>query len=170
MLEELKTSRLLLRSLTLEDAKDLYHLRYHPEVLKYIKRKKVKHVSEIQQYIAERIQDTLDEKIYYWGIADPKDSKLMGTICLWNINNIKTVAEVGYELHPDYHKKGFMSEAMSAVLNFGFKTLQLNAIEAFTNKHNEGSIKMLNSFDFKRDAHRKDEGFPNNLIYIKAHA
>jgi ribosomal-protein-alanine N-acetyltransferase len=35
----------------------------------------------------------------------------------------KTMAEVGYELLPDYHRKGIMSEALSVVLEYGLNTL-----------------------------------------------
>jgi ribosomal-protein-alanine N-acetyltransferase len=124
----------------------------------------------MKTFINDRIQDVKKGKTCFWGISELGNTKLIGTICLWNFNSTKTVAEVGYELHPDYHKKGIMSEALNTVLNFGFKDLQLKTIEAFTSQYNQPSRKLLQKFNFKLDVNRVDEGFPDNLIYLKHHA
>jgi len=167
---ELNTNRLLLRNILEDDYQELFEIRFHPEVLKYIKREIIDDKAELKSFILDRIKDVESGKTCYWGISEFGNSKLIGTICLWNFNNTKTVAEIGYELHPDNHNKGLMSEAMEKVLNFGFKDLQLKTIEAFTSKHNEPSKKLLNKFGFYLEPNRIDEGFPNNIIYIKQHA
>ena len=48
-------------------------------------------------------------------------------------------AEIGYDLHPQFHKKGIMTEALSCILNYGFKNLELENIEAYTHKENKAS-------------------------------
>ncbi|MEZ4780155.1 MAG: GNAT family N-acetyltransferase [Flavobacteriaceae bacterium] len=159
-----------MQEITLGDYKDLYEIRYHPEVLKYIKREKVEDKLEIRSFILDRLNDIESSKIYFWKISAIDDAKLMGTICLWNFSNKKTVAEIGYELHPDFHGKGFMSEAMETVLNFGFTNLQLKTIEAYTSKYNESSKVLLNKFGFKLETDRKDNEFSENIIYIKQNA
>ena len=58
-----------------------------------------------------------------------------------------------------------MSEAIVSVLNFGFKDLQLNTIEAFTHKNNIASIALLKKHQFIFQPERKDEGFENNRIF-----
>lgn len=167
---ELITNRLLLRKISVKDLDDLQNVRYHPEVLKYIRRDIIDDKKKIESFILDRQKDIEIGKIYYWVISTLEAPKLIGTICLWNFNNEKTIAEIGYELHPDYHGKGFMSEAMEKVLNFGFKALNLRTIEAFTSKHNEASKMLLNKFNFYLEPNRIDEGFPNNIIYTKQHA
>lgn len=167
---ELKTNRLLLRNITIDDYLDLYEIRFHPEVLKHIKREMIEDKLEMKKFISDRFDDIKNNNLCFWGISILDNPKLIGTICLWNFNKAKTVAEIGYELHPDYHQKGFMSEAMGTVLKFGFNDLKLKTIEAYTSRHNESSKALLNKFDFKFEAHRKDEGFPNNIIYTKHYA
>ena len=170
MQSELKTNRLLLRYMTVKDYKDLYDIRFHPEVLKHIKRDIIKDELLVKDFILDRLVDIEKNISCYWKISTIDNQKLIGTICLWNFNDTKTIAEIGYELHPDYHKRGLMSEAMEAVLTFGFNDLQLTTIEAFTSKHNYNSKSLLEKFEFTLDANRKDEGFPNNIIYTKQHA
>jgi len=167
---ELKTNRLLLRKISIADLDNLHVLRYHPEVVKYIQRELVIDKKKIKSYISDRLNDIDSGKIYYWAISKLENPKLIGTICLWNFNDSKTIAEIGYELHPEYHGQGIMSEAIETVLNFGFLELNLKTIEALTSKHNESSKTLLNKFDFKLEPNRKDEGFPNNIIYTKQHA
>ena len=58
-----------------------------------------------------------------------------------------------------------MSEAVNFVLKFGFKDLNLDKIEAFTNRNNSDSIKLLQNLKFIFDKDRRDEKFPENLIF-----
>ena len=58
-----------------------------------------------------------------------------------------------------------MSEAVNFILNYGFKELNLKKIEAFTNKHNLNSIKLLQHSEFILNKNRRDEKFPENLIF-----
>ena len=51
-----------------------------------------------------------------------------GSIGYQNFNNNFSYAEIGYELHPDYHNKGYMNESFKAILNFGFCTMNLKII------------------------------------------
>ena len=72
---------------------------------------------------------------------------------------------MGYELLPEFQGKGMMSEAVNFVLKFGFKDLNLGRIEAFTNRNNFDSIKLLQNLKFIFDKDRRDEMFPENLIF-----
>lgn len=164
---KIKTERLTLRQLRGDDFEQLFDLRYHDEVLRFIARDVPENKDSIKQFITDRNEDCNNGKIVFWAIQEQNKSRLIGTICLWNFNAAKTVAEVGYELHPDFHNQGFMSEALQAVLAYGLKKMNLNAIEAFTDKDNTNSQLLLEKFNFKYDANREDEGFPNNKIYIK---
>jgi ribosomal-protein-alanine N-acetyltransferase len=70
---------------------------------------------------------------------------------LWTLNEVENKAEVGYELIPEYQGKGISQEALSAAIEFGFNTLQLGKIEAYTHKENLASIKLLGKLNFVRD-------------------
>ena len=53
-------------------------------------------------------------------------------ICLWNFYKDYKTAEVGYNLNPNFQKKGIMSESLKSVVNFGFIELHKERIEGFT--------------------------------------
>ena len=166
-LHEFHTDRLHIRALTKVDAVTLFNVRNNPMVNLYIARTPPADVQVVEQFIQDRNTDITKGKLMYWAIATKTDSKLIGTTCLWNFNMSLNGAEVGYELHPDYHGKGIMTEVLSTILTYGFNTLNLNHIEAFTQKGNTASRKLLERFGFSVDPNRKDEKVPENLIYIK---
>jgi ribosomal-protein-alanine N-acetyltransferase len=58
-----------------------------------------------------------------------------------------------------------MSEAVTFILNYGFEDLKVSKIEAFTNKNNLNSIQLLQKFNFALKVNRKDEKYPENLIF-----
>jgi ribosomal-protein-alanine N-acetyltransferase len=61
-------------------------------------------------------------------------------------------AEIGYLLHKDENKrKGFMSEAMKAILDYGFNTMSLNRIEACIGPANIASQSLIKKYGFTRE-------------------
>jgi len=163
---ELKTKRLLLRKLQASDASEILFLRSDAVVNKYIRRDTPKHRADAQKFISTIIDRINKQNMYYWGIALQGADSIIGTICLWKFSADKKTAEVGYDLHPDAHGKGIMSEAMQAVLDYGFQQLQLNTIEAFTHKSNLSSRHLLVRNGFTLLPKRKDENNEMNCIYI----
>ncbi len=83
---KLNTKNLKLRPLSLDDAKDLYSLRFNEQVTKFIDRKKPKDKNELIDFIKDRMEDVEHGKIMFWAICKIDDPKLVGTICLWNFN------------------------------------------------------------------------------------
>ena len=58
-------------------------------------------------------------------------------------------AEIGYGLYDDSHKqKGYMSEAVTAMLTYGFNDMKLHRIEAMTADYNTASIRILEKSGF----------------------
>ena len=72
---------------------------------------------------------------------------------------------MGYDLSPIFQGQGIMNEATMKVLDFGFNKLHLDKIEAFTNKQNERSKKLLFRNNFKWNTSRIDTDDLDNLIY-----
>ncbi|MFT4697474.1 MAG: ribosomal-protein-alanine N-acetyltransferase [Flavobacteriaceae bacterium] len=161
----LSSERLLLRKINLNDANEIFYLRSNSEVNKYIIRPLYKEIEEAESFILNRSEDIEANNLFVWAITLKGSPKLIGSICLWNIDWTKKYAETGYDLHPDFQKQGIMNESMKLVLDFGFNLLQLNTIEAFTHKDNLGSIQLLKRNNFTHEINRIDEGFPHNIIF-----
>lgn len=143
-------------------------MRSDKTVNKFIQRpehRKTKNKADAIRFIKEINEERKNKKSISWGITLKGHPGIVGTICLWNFSNDHTTAEVGYDLNPEFQKRGIMDEALKSVINFGWGKLNLHKIEAFTHKENESSIRLLEKNRFNCNEDRKDEDNPNNLIF-----
>lgn len=74
-------------------------------------------------------------------------------------------AELGYTLARDHWGKGIMSEAIAAVLHFGFNTYRFHRVEAITRPANVGSIQALLKNGFVQEGHFKENIFWNGTFH-----
>lgn len=161
----LSSDRLTYRRVTKEDASQVFFLRSDKGVNKYIQRKFPETISDAEAFITKTNKSVDENTLFYWAINLNETSDLIGSICLWNISEDKKTAEVGYDLHPSFQKKGYMDEAIKTIIQFGLNEINLNAIEAFTHKENMPSKKLLTRNGFQLEENRVDEGFPHNAIF-----
>jgi RimJ/RimL family protein N-acetyltransferase len=116
---------------------------------------------EAEIKLFERLRDlSLREDRYVFGIF--LDSKLIG---LLNDTEIcgKTI-EVGYALHPDYHGRGFSTEALGAVIPYlfaeGFDQVLAGAFETNTastrvmEKCGMSRTKMTSEIEYRGKTHK----------------
>tara|TARA_R110002050_G_scaffold141251_2_gene266319 strand:+ start:26815 stop:27366 length:552 start_codon:yes stop_codon:yes gene_type:complete len=162
---ELKTKRFFLRMLKPSDWKAISYLRSDTEVNKFVKRPSAETKEKALAFIA-KIENRIGEhSFYYWSISEESDSEMLGSICLWNFSYDRKTGEVGYDLNPAFQGIGVMDEALKKVLEFGFNHLKLHTIEAYTQKNNRSSTKLLERNGFKRNLDRTDANNPSNWIF-----
>ena len=65
--------------------------------------------------------------------------------------------EVGYIMKEAFKRKGLMAEALAVVVGFGFNTMQLRRITAYTSPDNLASVNLLLKCGFQRTAETKDD-------------
>ena len=167
---KLQTERLILRKLSLDDAEEIFFLRSDENINKYIDRPRATSINDAYNFINKTNQSVDNNELVDWAITIKDDSRLIGSICLWNLNEVENKAEVGYELIPRYQGKGIAKEALSKIIEFGFDNVQLNKIEAYTHKENLSSTKLLEKFNFVRDLHEESKidftvENPNTVVY-----
>ncbi|CAM1363167.1 GNAT family N-acetyltransferase [Tenacibaculum xiamenense] len=160
---KLQTPRLFLRELLLKDKVELFELRSNDLVNKFITRNIPKNIKDVENFIQNIHELVNSKKGIYWVLE--YQEKVIGSIGLRHFNSDYSYAEIGYELHPDFHGSGFMSEALQAVLEFGFFKLNLKEIEAYTHEKNESSINLLKKHKFQLKKNKVDFQFENNIIF-----
>lgn len=165
---EIKSERLFLRKIEASDCDVILFLRSDETVTKFIERpenRKTKNKTDAVKFIKEINEAFEKNKSISWGITLKNDSKIIGTICLWNFSQNNKTAEVGYDLNPEFQRMGIMSEALKMIVDFGFKELKLDKIEAFTHHENEPSKKLLEKNGFYFIEARKDQDNKSNIIF-----
>lgn len=145
---DFKTSNFRLRQLTLEDDNEIFILRSNDQVLEYLGRPPAKNLSEARKFIKKINKGIAGGDCIYWVITSQSNNKLIGTICFWNIDHKNSLAEIGFELLPDYMGKGVMQEIIPVVIDFGFNRMHLDLMEGEVDPDNIKSIKLLEKFGF----------------------
>ena len=79
-----------------------------------------------------------------------ENNKLIGTISLYRNNIRKTTncRELGFCLNKIYRNLGFMSEAVEAIIDYGFNKLKLDLIMVCHHEKNYASKAVINKFPF----------------------
>lgn len=165
---KIESKNLILRRVLESDCKIILYLRSDEEINKFIERpkhRKTKTIEEAKKFILQINENLETNKSITWGVTLKNEPKVIGTICLWNFSKDNKTAEVGYDLNPKFQGKGIMSESLKSVLEYGFKNLNLDIIEAYTHQKNENSKTLLERNNFKLILGKKDEGNLNNLIF-----
>lgn len=157
----LETQRLTLRKISMNDAADIFAIRRDPNTMKYICRPLIKSVSEAQKLIGDFQEGVRNQMNIIWGISVKNETRLIGTIGFRSIDKHNLRAEIGYVLSPDVWGKGYASEAMTAVIKYGFSMMGLHSIEARVNPDNTDSSKVLLKQKFVKEAHFKEDMYFN---------
>ena len=142
------TPRLVLRQLQDDDVHELFALRTDERVNRFLDRPLPESLNDVREFIAKLNQITHNNEGLYWVITRKNEDKLLGTIGLRNFGQEQGQAEIGYELHPDQQGQGFMHEAITNVLAYGFGRVGLQAIIADTDPGNLRSIQILERHGF----------------------
>lgn len=149
----LETERLLLRRVAAGDVREVYELRSNPETMKYIPRTLVTNEDEAQNHIA-MINDKIDNNQgINWAVTLKGNPKLIGFMGHYKIHFEHYRSEIGYMLLPEYAGKGIISEAIKAIVDYGFSSMGLHSVEAVIDPGNIASEKALVKCGFIKEAH-----------------
>ena len=166
---ELYTSRLILRNITLKDAPELFYLRSNKDVMKYIDREPQKSVEETEDFIKFLLENQAKQEAVLWVLAlKDNPATMIGNIGYWRMEKENYRSEIGYMLHHDHWQKGYMKEALNAVIEYGFKVMNLHSIEANINPANIASQRILEKTGFMREGYFKENYYFNGVFYDSA--
>lgn len=79
-------------------------------------------------------------------------------------------AEIGYWLNEQARGKGYMTEALKAIMKYGFESMNLHRIEAMISPENLASRKLVEALGFNlegkmRENHQFNGKFQDSVIY-----
>jgi [ribosomal protein S5]-alanine N-acetyltransferase len=162
----LKTERLELRRLKMEDENEIFAIRSDKRMSEYLDRPLYEKIDEARKFINYINNGIAGSEWIYWAVTLKGDPKLIGTICLWQINMKFEKAEIGFELLPDYQGRGLMLEAATKVVEYGFEKMNLGSIEGEVDPKNIKSIKLMEKLNFER-IYEIREGDPDAVKELK---
>jgi ribosomal-protein-alanine N-acetyltransferase len=163
--KNLETERLVLRRVTESDYPEIMELRGNPETMKYIPRPLVTTKEEALHHF-KMIDDKIESNEgINWAITLKGNPKMLGIIGHYRIQPENYRCEIGYMLLPEYNGKGITTEAIKAVLEYGFDELQMHSIEAVIDPENRASERVLQKNGFVKEAHFIENEFANGRFW-----
>ena len=162
---ELNTQRLLLRQMTQEDDRSLLDVLSDEDTCKYLTHNAVNDMAIIQRMISGMQRFFDDKQRIRWGIAERQDNSIIGHCGFFDIDNANSCAEISYCLKSGLWGQGIMTEAVDAMLKFGFEDYGLNRIVAKVMKENIGSIKVLQKLGFVHEGLLRESLYKNGQYH-----
>lgn len=155
------TPRLALRRLQPQDARDMYEYASLPEITRFLLWEPHPDLAYTKRYLAY-VQGRYRMGDFYDLAVILRDTgKMIGTCGFVRFDDASHSAEVGYVLNPAYHRRGYGTEALSAILHFGFSQLRLHRIEARFMKENVASRRLAEKCGMQF------EGIHRDMLMIK---
>lgn len=158
---KIDTERLTLRKLTLDDVNDIYEYASNDEVSEFLPWETHKTIEDTLEFINLVEEEHKKFNFIVLGIEIKEKKKLIGTIALRNWDKADRCIDLGYVISKNYWNKGITTEAVKAVIEFGFEQLNANRIEAHCDEDNIASYRVMEK------AGMKYEGTLRKKILIK---
>jgi RimJ/RimL family protein N-acetyltransferase len=151
----IRTERLQLRPVTLDDVPAMHAYQSLPEVCRY-----VPFEPRTREQIAERIttgvyRATMEDEgqALTLGVVLPEAGVVIGDLMLaWRSREHGT-AEIGYAFHPDFGAHGYASEAVAALLALAFGTYRFHRAIARIDARNTKSANLVRRLGLRQEAH-----------------
>jgi ribosomal-protein-alanine N-acetyltransferase len=148
----LETDRLILRRLVIEDAQSFFTNWMSDErVTDNLIKGAHKSISESVERVTNIVNEYEDQEFCYWGIELKATGDLIGAIDFYHFDLTTENCEVGFTLGYEWWNQGYGTEALKAVVEFGFRHMNIHKIAAAHNTDNPASGKIMQKVGMKQE-------------------
>ncbi len=165
----LETDRLRLRQMTDADVDDVFSIFGDAETCRYLIDQDCKPYSTAVEAKANVIDWSnswfAEKKGLRWALTLKDEDRLIGTAGFNYWNQKDRRAEIGYDLNRSLWGRGLMTEAVAAMLRFGFHRMNLHRIEATVTGGNIGSVTVLEKCGFTLEGVWRHRNFAEGQFY-----
>ncbi|MDX2091761.1 MAG: GNAT family N-acetyltransferase [Kofleriaceae bacterium] len=149
---ELTTARLTLRPVEAGDAEAIYAIARIPEFPAMMSWEAHASIDVTKTWLAAMMQSVVDGRGVVWAMI--RDGELVGNISLLGITWQAMAwrrdrAEIGYWTAPAHQGQGYASEALAAVMRFGFDELGLHKLTIGCLAENAASKRVIEKAGFR---------------------
>jgi len=135
------------------DAQDIFEYSRDPLVARHVLWDPHSTIHQTRAYIRFLLKQYRSGQPATFVIELLKERKVIGTIGFMWLHRENRSAEVGYSLNRHYWNQGIMTEALRAMIAFGFDSLNLNRIEAQHESDNPASGHVMTRAGMRHEGH-----------------
>lgn len=144
-MDKIATKRLLLRPLKNDDSLDVFEYAKLENVGPDAGWTPHKSLEE-----SKRVLEWMIGTNEVYAIYHQEDEKVIGTIGLHKKDYPMHQAEIGYVLHPLYWNRGYMTEAVTALITYVFEETDITLLHCAHFNDNERSQRVINKSGFNK--------------------
>ncbi|MGH6890773.1 MAG: GNAT family N-acetyltransferase, partial [Dongiaceae bacterium] len=163
-LPTLAAPRVALRWVTEADAGALYGIFSNRTVMRYWSTLPMSDIAQASKLVADIHEGFRARRLFQWGVACLEDDQIIGTCTLFAINEAQGRAEVGYVLGHEYWGRGYMNEALTALVDFAFGKLAMRRLEADIDPRNAGSMHAVERLGFRPEGLLRERWMVNGEL------
>lgn len=165
MFPTLETERLLLREINNKDVEGIFSSLSNDEVTRFYGQDSLRDIKEAEKIVDLFAKNYIEKRGIRWAIERKSDKGIIGTIGFHAWLSRHNRAEIGYEMHPEHWRKGYILEALHKIISYGFEELDLTRIGAVVFLENEASNKLLTKIGFQKEGILRDYMYQNGEPY-----
>lgn len=113
----------------------------------------------LEQSIIPSLQDESKNYLFstLWTVIDKDENRSVADVCFQGEPNEQGEIEIGYGTYEQHQGKGYMTEAVEAMINWAAKQTKVKVIIASTDKSNVASYKILEKNAFIKVSESKEQ-------------
>lgn len=147
----LETRDLVLREIVDSDAEAYFRLCSDPEVMRTWGTSVHRTIEDTRGLIAFLRTAYASQTMIRWAITLGVTGELIGDVGFWRFVKERYRAEIGAKIARAYWSKGLVSQALTAVIRFGFEEMGLHSVEANVDPTNTGAIRLVEKTGFVQE-------------------
>lgn len=161
-MKTIETTRLELIPVNPQILHELFTHKSQEEIMEFmgVDEKSYEHYKNMH----EKGMETHRLSLFFFILREKKSGKAIGECGFhtWNFSHRR--ADVFYGMRTeDVKRQGYMTEALAAVLDYGFNELGLHRIAAFVDRNNTPSVKLLKKFGFTFEGTMREDYLVNGV-------
>lgn len=169
-MKTIETPRLLLRRLTIKEYDDIFKNYSQEDAMLFLGTKTAEEYHAFKKKYDAGLENHRSTFVAFQ-LIEKDSAKIIGDCSFHTWQKLHSRAEIGYGINDEqYKQQGYMSEALRAVIDYGFAEMKLNRIEAYVGTQNIASQKLVLNMGFVqegllREHYCKDGVLEDSLVF-----
>ncbi len=165
------TERLILRPFTYTDAADMLTYWISDPAIQFMYSEPVYTTKEEVKELLDKYIGSYDRPDYYrWAFIEKSSGICIGQIAIFLVDNKNHFCEIEYCLGSKFHRKGYMTEAVKAIIGFIFNRVNFHKVQVCHKENNIASQGVIRKCNFVyegklRDYFYMDRRYVSRLYY-----
>ena len=157
--KEFETKRLVLKHISMTDREFIYKQFSNEQVNRYLFDAEPTATMKEAEKIIEFYTQPEPRLWQRWIMIEKETGLPVGTCGFHNWSPNEKVCEIGYDVNPEFWRKGYAKEAIEKLLDFAKNEMKVTTVRACIYPENQASVGIAEKFGFTFNGKVKEEIF-----------